>query len=180
MNTKVKSDYIITLFEAKQHLRVDTTDEDNYILNLIRAAVGYAENYIQKDIVSTTNTLVLEDFSGVLIEVNEAPFVSLTSVKDVNGAALVYDYLKIYDSYFTLELEQSQSESTVTLEFVTGYTNATLPAAIRQAVLIKIADLYDVDRNTYGFQNYQKAAANNAFEALLNYYMANRVKHIRN
>lgn len=180
MITKVKSDYLIGLSEAKQHLRVDTTDEDAYISNLIKAAVGMAENYIQKDIVPTVNTLVMNDFSGTLVEIDEGNFVSLTSVKDAGNNSLTYSELEIFDSFFRFELDASQNDATINVVFNTGFSNTTLPATIRQAVLIKLADLYDVDRNTYGFQTYQKNLANNAFESLLNYYVATRVIRIRN
>lgn len=179
MLTKVKSDYLIGLSEAKAHLRVDTTDEDGYILQLIKAAVQYAEQYIGKDIATTTNTLVLKDFSGSVIEVDDGNLVSVTSLKDEAGASISYSIDEVFDTYFIIETTNSVPEQDVTLIYVSGYSSATLPPSIRQAIYIKLADLYDVDRNSYGFQNYQKNVASSAFESLLNYYMAQRVKYIK-
>lgn len=183
MITKVKSDYFLTLSEVKQHLRVDTDDEDNYIYQLIKAAVNHAEQYIQKDIAVTTNTLVIKDFSGSCIEVDDGNLVSITSItdEDLTSYLLAQYTLNRYDSHFTIEFNDGVyfSDKDITVVYVTGYTASTLPASIRQAIYIKIADLYDVDRTTYGFQNYSKNVANNAFESLLNYYMAQRVKYIK-
>lgn len=176
MITKVKSDYIITLADAKAHLRVDTIDEDSYISNLIKAAVEFAEQYIQKDIAVTANTLVIEEFSGSFVEVDLANLVSVTSVK--NGlTSLPYSELIRRDAWFHFELDTSVSEIDLTIECVTGYTLSTLPFSIRQAILIKIADLYDNERNSRTFSG---TIANTAFESLLNYFMSIRVKRIRN
>jgi len=186
MITKVKSDYIISLSEVKQHLRVDTEDEDNYILQLIKASVNYAEQYIQKDIAVTANTLVIKSFSGSVIEVDEGNLVSITSVKDEEltsySESTHYELTK-YDSHFEIDFSDSNvyfNDEDITLVFVTGYTLDTLPASIRQAIYIKVADLYDVDRTSYGFNSYERNAAQNAFESLLNYYMAQRVRYIKN
>ena len=178
MITKVKSDYLITLAEAKAHLRVDTSAEDTYITNLIKAAVEYCENYIQKDIAVTANTLVIYDFSGQLVEVDEANLASITTVKDGSGASLTYETeIERTDCSFIIELINSQSETDLEVKFVTGYTSGTLPASIRQAILIKLADLYDVERNSYNLGTFQ---ANNAIMSFLNFYVAIRVKNVNN
>jgi len=174
LNTKVKTDYLITLAEAKSHLRVDTSAEDNYISDLIKSAVNFAENYIDKDIATTTNTAVLKDFGGTLIEIDEGNLISITSIKDEAGTVLAYDSnLDIYDSSFIVELTNNLSIQDVTAVFVTGYSVSTLPPAIRQAIYIKLSDLYDVERSSAMFNTIQ---TNHVFESLLNYYVAKRVK----
>lgn len=46
---------IITLTEAKEHLRVLTTDEDDYISSIIKAAYLNAENYCNTEILPRTD-----------------------------------------------------------------------------------------------------------------------------
>jgi len=178
MNTKTKTNYLVTLNEAKAHLRVDTSVEDNYITAAIKAAVEWCEQYINKDIATTTNVLVLDDFSGVCIHVNEGNLISLTSVKDENETSYPFTKLKRYDSRFKFEIAQV-FEKDLTVTFVTGYSTATLPASIKQAILIKTADIYDKIRDSYqervGSSNMSKYA-NNAVESFLNYFVSQKFR----
>lgn len=173
--TKVKSDYIITLAEAKAHLRVDTTTEDTYITSLIKSAVDYVENYLNKDVVETINTLVIPNFSGFLVEVDEGNFASITSVKNAANETILTQYLRVYDSYFEFSLETGQSQSDITVVFKTGYVAATLPPSIRQYILIKIGDLYDVERNSYAFNTITRQRLE---EMLLSFHQAKKIKSI--
>jgi len=180
--TKVKSDYIITLDEVKEHLNIDAdfTDKDAYLMQLVKAAVGFAENFIEKDIALTTNTLVKRKFTGYIIEVGEGNVSSITSIKDGSGSDLGYsdNEVEYYDSDFKVTLNESvSSETTMTMVFVTGFTAQTCPAQIKQAVLIKVADLYDVDRSDYHFLTIGKGKA---FESFLDYYVAKRTRYIPN
>jgi hypothetical protein len=179
MVTKVKSDYLITLDEAKAHLRIDTSDEDSTIEDCIKAAVNHCENYIQKDIATTEVTILLEDFSGSLIDVDEGNLVSIDSVKDESDTDLPYskEPVRYYDSHFRIELDDWLNEQDVEIRIKTGYTVETLPPAIKQSIKIKIADLFDVERNSYNLNN---QTVNNAINNLLDFYVAKRVKHIKN
>jgi hypothetical protein len=173
--TKVKSDYFITLQEAKDHLRVDTINEDSYIMNLIKSAVEHSENFINKDIAATTSTLVLKDFIGGTIEIDEGNFISITSVKDALNNSLTYSDLCIYDSSFKFLLDASLPEQDITIIFKTGYTNATLPYPLRQYIMIKIADFYDIERSSYNFNNLVRQNLENT---ILEYYQAKKVKYV--
>ncbi len=177
MNVKVKSNYFISLAEAKKHLRQDVsfTDEDSYITQLIEAATGFAENYIEKDIAVTVNTLTILEFSGTEIVIQEGNYRSVTSVTG-SGSGLIDagDYtVKYDDATFTIVLDDSVSisDETMTIVFVTGYTLSIYPKQIKQAVLIKIHDLYDPERGTF---NIGVLKMNDIFEGLLNFYVKMR------
>lgn len=176
MNVKVKSDYFITLAEAKKQLRVDVsfTDEDSFITQLIEAATGFAENYIEKDIASTTDTLTILEFSGDEILVQEGNFKSVTSVTGSVSGALTYgdNEIKYDDATFTITLDDTIStEETLTVVFETGYALSTYPGQIRNAILIKIHDLYDPQRGSF---NIGVLKMNDIFEGLLNFYVKMR------
>jgi uncharacterized phiE125 gp8 family phage protein len=175
MLTKVKTDYLINLSEAKAHLRVDTTDEDAYISQLIKAAVQAAEQYINKDIAQTENTLVIEYFNGYGIEVDEGHLQAITSLKDESNTDVAYENLMVYDSLFKLTVSDFIPVQTITLKFNTGFTDSTLPPLIRQAIYVKIADLYDSQRSGIQFNTMQYAKV---FETLLNPFMAMKLKYI--
>jgi len=171
--TKVKSDFLLTLEDAKRHLRVDIDDDDQNIEDLIKAAVSAAETYINKDIAYTVNTLILYDFAGSLITLNEGNYHSITSIKDGDSNDLTYadEPLDIYDDRVIITLDENQTETDVTIVYNTGYESDTLPASIRQAILIKLAEFYDVTNNGYVFSNMMNTKV---FESLLNYYQLKR------
>jgi uncharacterized phiE125 gp8 family phage protein len=52
----------VTLQEAKDHLRVDVSDEDALIAAFVGAATGYAERFMGRTLVDTTFDLVLDQF----------------------------------------------------------------------------------------------------------------------
>ena len=177
MTVKVKSDYFVTLAEAKVHLRVDVafTAEDSYIAQLIKAATGFAENYIEKDIAKTAGTLTLLEFSGSKIIIQEGNYRSVTSVTgSVSGLIDSGDYnVKYDDATFTITFDNSVNinDETITILFETGYISSTYPAQIRQAVLISIHDLYDPERGSFTMNAVKQ---NGVVKNLLNYYVKMR------
>lgn len=173
MNVKVKTDYFITLAEAKIHLRVsdDFTAEDSYITQLIKAAVGFAESYIDKSIASTTNTVTLQGWSGTIITINEGNYRSVTTVTgETSGLISSDDYeIKYDDSSFTITLDDSISDEDLILVFETGYILGTFPQEIRQAVYVKLTDLYDTERGSYHLGVMKREGV---FESLLDYFVS--------
>lgn len=173
MNVKSKTDYFITLAEAKVHLRVadSFTAEDSYIQQLIKAATGMAENYIDKDIASTTNTATLQGWSGNVITINEGNYRSVTTVTgETSGPISSDDYeIKYQDSCFVITLDNSINDEDVVVVFETGYVLSTFPQQIRRAVYVKLTDLYDTERGSYHLGVMKKEGV---FESLLNYFVS--------
>jgi hypothetical protein len=170
MNQIIKSKlyFPVTLDEAKRHLRVDVTFEqdDDYITGLIEAATLKAEQYIGKDIALTTNTLTIDDFYGDTLTYEEGNFNSLTSVIDTD-ASVLYTAVKIraYKSEFFLDFDTVTIDAgTLVVIFSTGYNQGECPGDIKSAILIKIGDLYDIERQSYTFTSYRDTKA---FENLL-------------
>lgn len=79
---------LITLEEAKQHLRVDVSDDDSLITGMIRSATRVAENYVSRAFVSRQFEMTLDRFPGTKRErtfpqeivLPRAPLVSLDEV----------------------------------------------------------------------------------------------------
>ena len=171
MNVKVKSAYFITLFEAKRHLRVsdDFTDEDSYIGQLIEAATGMAEDKIEMDIASTTNTTTILSFTGSSIRIGEGNYRSVTSVTaETTGLIDPSNYEVSYthaDFTITFDDTVNISDENMVIEFETGYILSTYPTKVRQAIYVKIHDLYDTERGSYGMTTIKN---NDVFDILLN------------
>ena len=171
MNVKVKSDWFITLNEAKTHLNVseDFSDKDSYILQLIQAATGLAEDKIEKDISTTTNTTTIKDFSGTQIVIGEGNYRSVTSVTAETAGVISSDNYEVtyIDSAFTITFDSTVNinDEDMVIVFETGYIQGTYPPKIRQAVLVKTHDLYDPERASYTMSGIKGI---NTFDNLLN------------
>jgi uncharacterized phiE125 gp8 family phage protein len=79
----------ITTNEAKAHLRIDASDEDNLITGYITAARQLCELYARRALVTQTWDLSLEQWPGCdQIELPRPPLQSVTSISyiDSNGA----------------------------------------------------------------------------------------------
>jgi len=165
---KTKVSWPISLSEAKRHLRIedDWHEDDDYIQNLIYAATQKAEQYIGKDIAETSNVQTLWGISGDCIRLNEGNFISFTDAS-VNGSSLTVDRTEIYYNSVKIEFTSTfnlDEDQPIMLYYKTGFDDGECPFLIQQAILVKIGDLYDVDRQSYLIGSIR---GNKAFESLL-------------
>lgn len=170
-HSKTKTEFPISVSEAKKHLRIDTsfTDDDNYIAELIESATTIAENYINKDIAKTENNLKLHEYSSNYFKVYEGNFHSLISITDGEDNPIgEVDYTLIHPNSFSVFLEETISAKIINLNFYTGYDISNCPKVIKQAIKIIIADLYDSQRSNY---NWSGMSNNHVWENLLTNYI---------
>ncbi|WP_159521736.1 head-tail connector protein [Sunxiuqinia indica] len=170
--TKVASP--ITLDEAKAQLQIEDFDnDDDYITGLIDVATELVEDDCNADMLETTNALEVKLNCGfqTLWRIMQAPFLSLTSVEVYDGTnwttveASTYEAEKAFH-YFEVEFSSTPAGNIekVRFTFKTGYTTAKLPKRLKQAVLVKSADMYDTERQSYNLNN---LAENKTYERLI-------------
>jgi len=162
---KTKTYYPVSLDEAKRHLRVDDDfdKDDDYIRNLIYAATQKCEEYIGKDIALTSNIVKIPDFVGSDFYVEEGHLISVDYVKQSDASTLVaIDHYETYYNRVYVELSSSADQDPLYVYYTTGFAAGNCPALIKQAVLVKIGDLYDVER-----QSYSDHKENYAYQRLL-------------
>ena len=152
---------IITLAEAKIHLRVGDSGDDDYITSLIFAAQDAINNYCNINLMSRTiiqNCDTWEDTKILLISPPaNSGTVSLTSVQYYNTTnVLTTDTLANYilDSGSTpprLELKQDKTypktyerNSAIKISYLCGQLQASrIPFALKQAALIFVGQFYE-------------------------------------
>ena len=172
--TKEKLNYPLSLTEVKRHLRMDMTynDDDDYLEGLIETATTMAENYIEKNIALTLVSIRIDDFSDNWIRINDGNFISIEDVLDIDGNPIgTVKQTNKHDDFFQIEWEQLISTKQLTIKYLAGYPENETPAIIKQAILIKIADLYDSQRAD---MNWSGLVDNKVFETILNYYKTTR------
>lgn len=155
----------VALEEAKAHLRVDVDDDDTLILALIAAAREQAEAFTRRALITQTWDMALDCLPGVdekPIELPKPTLQSVTSITylDASGdeqtlAADQYQVLtgggpyaqpgKVVRAYNVSWPSTRSQPDAVTVRFVAGYGDAAsdVPAAIRQAILMLVGDLYE-------------------------------------
>lgn len=149
---------VITVDEAKSHLRVFHNDDDQYITSLVAAATGWADGkdgWLGRSIGQQTWDLALDAFPDGGIIIPLSPLISVTSVKYNEAAAGVEttlvegtDYL--VDNYgdpgWVVPVDGVWPETksvinAVKIRFVSGY--ATVPPSIKHALLLLVGHWYE-------------------------------------
>ena len=141
----------ITLADAKEHLRVTGTDEDDLITGYIAAACGYVSEASGRALSEETWMIAEEGFCDE-VTLPKSPVRELVSVKyylnDTLTTATLADYrLYLSDDYSEVApvygkiwpVAQIREDGTQ-ITFKAGYV--TLPAELRQAVFLMLAFLY--------------------------------------
>lgn len=152
INKKVKSIYPISISEVKSHLRIDSDnfEDDAYIENaVLKAATRYCENFINKDIALTSNSLTVDDFLEDELRVNEGNLISIDHIIS-DSSSLITDYTyTTYNDHFEIEFTSTIDSDPLKIEFTTGYDEGECPEEIKQAIFIKCGDFYDMERSSY-------------------------------
>lgn len=180
----------VTLTEAKEHLRVDSSDEDDLITSLIYAATDFVSGrngYTGRALLPQTWNAYFAKFSD--IELPLPPCISVASVtyKDTDSASQT-----LATSVYTVNTarhpalinlkpnqtwpETDESWDAVRVQFSCGYANGSpareaIPYSIKAAIKLVIGDLYQ-NREGGNLVNGARYEINPTVKALLNPYRA--------
>lgn len=150
--------------EAKLHLKVDGSTDDTLIAALITAARILCESFQGRGYITQTWELTLDSFPASPFELPMAPLASVVSIKykDADGTEYTVDsgdyVLDLSSEPGRVALADGKSWPSVSLYPVGGvkirYTvgvaaAASVPANVKQAILLTIADWYQ-DRQAGG------------------------------
>ena len=148
----------ITLEEAKEHLRVDFSEEDDYINTLIKTARKYCESYTNKYFITQTWRQNLDFFPRV-IDLKVNPVISLTSLKyydttetqqtitddsDNFQKDFLDDVGSIHEGLVNAFPSVGNTINPIEIITVCGYGDASdVPNDIKHAMKILISHLYE-------------------------------------
>tara|TARA_R100001440_G_scaffold171_2_gene525 strand:- start:10872 stop:11456 length:585 start_codon:yes stop_codon:yes gene_type:complete len=149
---------VVTLSEAKDHLRVSNTDDDTLITNLILAATQAAQNYTNRFFINHSVRMDCDTWDETLY-FYKSPVFSSTTIEYYGTSSTVYDvwdsvnYIvdKVHEpARLLLQADKSyptlaDRKAAIKLTYVSGYGTAAsdVPQAIKQAVLLMIGNFYE-------------------------------------
>jgi uncharacterized phiE125 gp8 family phage protein len=153
----------ISLTDAKRHLRITEDDEDALLVDYLHACRQYAETQIPGGmaLLTTTLDLKLPDFPGARerLYLPLPPLSSVTSVTYYNENATTSTLTENTDFVVHKPATgqgwlvpvpsedwpdtQDERDNAVTVRFVAGYTQATLPPQIKQAIRLALGGFYE-------------------------------------
>ena len=150
----------ITLAEAKQHLRVDISDDDAYIGSLISVARRAAEDRTERTFITTTWKLTLDEFPEAII-LPMPPILAISSViynnrSNQQVALASTDWFLDSDSepgWLVPAINKAWpltlGINSVAVTYTAGYgvTAESVPMPIRQWILLAVGDMYDQFRS---------------------------------
>lgn len=158
----------VSLSEMKEHLRIDTTDEDVLIEALIEAAASYAENYTQRALVGQELELLLPCFpEDSIIRLPRPPLASVEWIKyiDLDGQLQTVDpatyQIDAYSEPAEIKPEylswwpsdvRTYDFNPVQIRYIAGYapigsplgdTAAGVPQGVKQWMKVRVAQLFE-------------------------------------
>ena len=140
----------VTLAEAKAHMRIDATDEDDLIGALLAAARVAAEAEIRRVMIEQSWRAFVENWPASSLELPVQPALSVDAVRaiDDDGAATVLDPEDFaFDAADgTVELVNAVAGADhYEIDFKAGYgaAGSDVPAPLRQAILMLATHWYE-------------------------------------
>ena len=152
---------VVSLAEVKAHLRLDHAFEDDYLLTVIQAATQSVESYLGKSLISRTWQLLWQppakrEGDGLVeITLLYPPLIEIVSVYKVLSGDRKQP-LKRYGLETMSSMPKlicAAAGEAVEVIYRAGYGDypKNIPASIRQALLVRIADFYE-NRCSAGFE----------------------------
>jgi uncharacterized phiE125 gp8 family phage protein len=154
--------YAVSLDEAREFMRVQTTADDVLIVSLLKAAEGYAENYTKSAICRQQWQAKFNGFEGHDGDIrlprpplsSNSSDVAITYIADTSSTAALattaytidYDSKPgvLYPSYDNEWPEPLDIRNAVTVTYWCGYaTPASVPDAIKSWIKVRVASMYE-------------------------------------
>ena len=156
----------VTVDEVKTYMRIESTDstsEDSMIGTFITVARRQAENITKRALIIQTRQVIIDDFANTsaVIELPRPPLsssasdVTITYVKDTT----VGDTTTIGSTVFTVDNDSEpgriypafnnewptprDQKNAITIQYVTGYSTATIPESITNWIKMRVLDMYE-------------------------------------
>lgn len=147
--------YPLTVDEAKEHLRVTTTDEDSYIQSLIVMATEFVQNQTGRQLITATYELTFTEMNlcNNWVKIPKGKLQSIDSIKyiDAVGAEQTFSTSNYYvvgndcGSVYFLSFPpyKANTPDAVKIRFTCGYGNGEdIPEVLKVGMKLLIGQFY--------------------------------------
>ncbi len=167
---------LVSLEEAKNHLRLDHSYDDNYLLSLIQTATDYVENYLCKSLISKKFRLVgtpqIRSDGLSYLKLPNFPILEIISVKQLREkSSQIIDRFCFDQKRAHPEICVYGDGAPIEVIYKAGFGDKPIhvPTGIFQAVLIMTGEMYE-NRTAVPMEN------SNLIQALLAPYRFIRIR----
>ena len=156
----------VTVAEAKAHLRVDTSEDDAYVQNLVTSAREWCEQYLDRTLVNTQWVMRFDSFPPDGTQDIELPRPPMATAGTTTAVSLTFTYENGTTATYSTASYRVDRNSTpgavktlygqtwpphlmddnaVSVTWWAGYgaAGSSVPAAIRHAILMIVGILYE-------------------------------------
>ncbi len=156
----------VTVAEAKAHLRVDTSEDDAYVQNLVTSAREWCEQYLDRTLVNTQWVMRFDSFPPDGTHDIELPRPPMATAGTTTAVSLTFTYEDGTTATYSTASYRVDRNSTpgavktlygqtwpphlmddnaVSVTWWAGYgaAGSSVPAAIRHAILMIVGILYE-------------------------------------
>lgn len=139
----------LTLSETKTYLKVDGSDDDTLITNLIATVRHAAQKYLKVSLINQSWKLSYDSYSPTVVKLPMAPVQSITSVnaiaRDQSSTLISSNAYYLSAGNQKLIFDTNIVSHIVQIVYLAGYGAAAsnVPNPIRQGMLSHIAAIYD-------------------------------------
>jgi uncharacterized phiE125 gp8 family phage protein len=154
----------VTLAEAKLYLRVDSSNEDSLISDLIVAARMSAEKWLGVSLITQTWKLAYNEYLDNAVHLPMPPIVSVVSVvvvnRDTTTTTISANNYYLNAAKNTLLFDNEISGFLIEITYNAGYGSAAqVPHPIKYGILAHIAAMYD-ERGLIGQEKLPEQVSN--------------------
>lgn len=138
----------VSLEEVKVHLRLDSPSEDGYLEELIRAATNVVETYIGRSLIKQRwcATQTTNGAGVAVIKLANPPLLEIIDVKEIYSDTKQKSIKRfsLHGNTLIPYLEITTDAKGVEVIYDAGYGELPrhVPSALKQAVLMVVAELY--------------------------------------
>lgn len=126
---------IVTTADAKSYIRIDTSDDDTIISDMIKQARIWCENYISKDIVAKTRVLYIDKIKERI----SLPFAPVSSITSVTAQNITTTFESFGTDKEILKIKELPAKDVLVTYSTTGLNDSLL----KQAILQLVSTYYD-------------------------------------